>query len=94
VGLELASELAGMIRQQVTQPLSAWLKKVEESDVNELKTFAKGLSEDEAAVSAAMTERWSNGPVEGHVNRLKAIKRSMFGRAGFRLLRARVKRKT
>jgi len=41
-------------------------------------------------VYAAVTERWSNGPVEGHVNRLKTIKRQMYGRAGFVLLRARV----
>ena len=43
-----------------------------------------------AAVQAAVTQRWSNGPVEGHVNRLKTIKRQMYGRAGFMLLRARV----
>ena len=43
-----------------------------------------------AAVQAAVTQRWSNGPVEGHVNRLKTIKRQMYGRAGFVLLRARV----
>ena len=45
---------------------------------------------EEAAVQAAVTQRWSNGPVEGHVNRLKTIKRQMYGRAGFALLRARV----
>ena len=39
---------------------------------------------------AAVTQEWSNGPVEGHVNRLKTIKRQMYGRAGFVLLRARV----
>ena len=44
----------------------------------------------EAAVQAAVTQRWSKGPVEGHVNRLKTIKRQMYGRAGFVLLRARV----
>jgi transposase len=41
-------------------------------------------------VRAAVTQEWSNGPVEGHVNRLKTIKRQMYGRAGFVLLRARV----
>ena len=40
------------------------------------------------AVEAAITERWSNGPVEGHVNRLKTLKRQMYGRAGVELLRA------
>ena len=48
------------------------------------------LRQDEVAVSAALTEPWSNGPVEGRVNRLKTSKRQMQGRAGFQLLRARV----
>ena len=42
------------------------------------------------AVGSAVTERWSNGPVEGQINRLKALKRQMYGRAGVELLRARV----
>jgi transposase len=56
----------------------------------ELRRFAEGIRPDETAVFKALTERWSNGPVEGHVNRLKTIKRQMYGRAGFELLRARV----
>ncbi len=48
------------------------------------------LRQDVSAVEAAVSERWSNGPVEGHVSRLKTIKRQMYGRAGFELLRARV----
>lgn len=80
-----------MIRKEVSQPLSEWLAKAEESGASELKSFAKSPREDEAAVSAALTEPWSNGPVEGQVNRLKLIKRSMYGRAGWRLLRARVR---
>jgi transposase len=93
VALDVASELVAMIRKEVTRPLSDWLTKAEASGVSELKTFAQGLREDEAAVTAALTEAWSNGPVEGQVNRLKFIKRSMYGRAEWRLLRARVKRK-
>jgi transposase len=61
--------------------------------VSELRAFARGVRDDEAAVSAALTEEWSNGQVEGQVNRLKCIKRSMYGRAGWRLLRARLIRK-
>ena len=49
-----------------------------------------GLRQDESAVRAAIVEPWSNGPVEEQVNRLKLIKRSMYGRAGFDLLRQRV----
>ena len=54
--------------------------------------FAAGVRQDESAVTAALTEAWSNGPVEGQVNRLKMIKRQMYGRAGFKLLRVRVLR--
>jgi transposase len=54
------------------------------------RNFAEGLRQDEAAVRAAMTYQWSNGMVEGHVNRLKLIKRQMYGCAKFDLLRARV----
>jgi transposase len=59
----------------------------------EQMSFADGIRQDQAAVQAAITEPWSNGPVEGQVNRLKVIKRSMYGRAGFALLRARIRRK-
>ena len=57
-----------------------------------IRQFAAGVRGDEAAVRRAVSQRRSNGPVEGHVNRLKAIKRQMFGRAGFVLPRARVLR--
>jgi hypothetical protein len=91
--LAVASEFAAMLRKEVNCPLSDWLTKAARSGVRELQNFAQGLREDEAAVTAALTESWSNGPVEGQVNRLKFIKRSMYGRAGWRLLRARVRRK-
>jgi transposase len=67
-----------------------WLMRAEACSCPETRQFADGIRRDEAAVSAAVTDRWSNGPVEGHVNRLKTIKRQMYGRAGFTLLRARV----
>lgn len=57
-----------------------------------VRWFADGLRQDEAAVSAALTEPWSNGLVEGQVNRLKTIKRQRYGRAGFQLLQARVRK--
>jgi predicted transcriptional regulator len=91
--LNLAEELAGMFRQSITKPLADWLKEAEDSGISELRSFADGIRQDQAAVQAAITEPWSNGPVEGQVNRLKVIKRSMYGRAGFALLRARVWRK-
>jgi len=91
--LNVARELVDMIRKTVTQPLADWIATATGSGVPELVRFAAGLRADEAAVSAALTTAWSNGPVEGHVNRLKAIKRSMYGRAGLDLLRSRVMRK-
>jgi transposase len=60
--------------------------------VKEVRSFAAGLKKDEAAVRAALGRAWSNGQVEGHVNRRKRIKRTRFGRAKFDLLRQRVLR--
>jgi transposase len=88
--LGLADEFAALIRKQSPGTLAEWLARAESSACPEVRRFAEGIRRDEAPVHAAMTEAWSNGPVEGQVNRLKAIKRQMFGRAGFALLRARV----
>ena len=85
--LTLAGEFAGMVRQTVATPLSEWIAAAMASGVPELVGFANGLRSDAAAVQAALTTRWNNGPVEGQVGRLKAIKRQMFGRAGIKLLR-------
>jgi transposase len=88
--LDLADAFAGLIRKQSAGTLSAWLTRGEASPDPDLRRFAEGIRREEAAVRAAVTQTWSNGPVEGHVNRLKTIKRQMYGRAGFELLRARV----
>ena len=88
--LDLADDFAASIRKQTTGTLKEWLSRAEVSACPEVRQFAEGIRRDESAVNAAMTTRWSNGPVEGHVNRLKAIKRQMYGRAGFTLLKARV----
>lgn len=72
------------------QALSGWLDTTTNSDVSELRKFANGIRHDQAAVEAALTLPWSNGQVEGQVNKLKLIKRMMYGRASFDLLRARV----
>jgi transposase len=60
------------------------------SGIHSMKRFVKNLHRDLEAVKNAVRERFSNGPVEGHINRLKALKRAMYGRAGFELLRLRV----
>ena len=67
-----------------------WLQSALQSEVGEVRAFARGIRRDYAAIEAALRLPWSNGPVEGHVNRLKFLKRQMFGRATFALLRFRV----
>ncbi len=87
---DLAQAFMQMIREQTGQQLDTWLSEVETSHLPELESFAKGIQQDKAAVFAGLTLPWSQGPVEGHVNRLKLLKRSMYGRAKLPLLRARV----
>ncbi|MDG3005942.1 ISL3 family transposase [Paludisphaera mucosa] len=88
--LELTEGFAAVIRGRRPDDLTGWLARAEGSSVPEMRSFARGLRGDEAAIRAGIELPWSNGPTEGHVNRLKAIKRSMYGRARFDLLRARV----
>jgi transposase len=88
--LDLADEFADLIRKRSSKTLGDWLVKGEASSSPEIRRFAEGIRRDESAVLAAVTQRWSNGPVEGHINRLKTVKRQMYGRAGFVLLRARI----
>jgi transposase len=67
-----------------------WIRNATQSGLGPLIRFGFGLNKDLAAVTAAIDTPWSSGQVEGQINRLKAIKRQMYGRAGFNLLRARV----
>jgi transposase len=67
-----------------------WIQNAKQCGLGALVRFAFGLQKDLSAVLAAVETPWSNGQVEGQINRLKTIKRQMYGRAGFRLLRARV----
>ena len=88
--LGLVQEFRRMVRDRDGAVFEKWLEHVGQSGVSELRSFAKGLEVDLPAVRAALTCEWSSGQVEGHVNRLKVIKRQMYGRAKFDLLRARV----
>jgi transposase len=88
--LTLSEEFIALVRKQESKPLADWLTRAERSASAEMRGFAQGIRQDEAAVSAAISEPWSNGPVEGAINRLKTIKRQMYGRASFELLRRRV----
>jgi transposase len=70
--------------------LPQWLDAVRQDDLPSLHTLAAGIDRDRDAVIAGLTLPWDSGVVEGHVNRIKMLKRQMFGRAGFGLLRKRV----
>ncbi len=79
-----------MIRELGGDRLQGWMDAVEADDLPALHSFVAGLRRDHDAVVAGLSLRWSSGPVEGHVNRLKMLKRQMFGRANLDLLRRRV----
>jgi hypothetical protein len=70
--------------------LHHWMARARATGIALIQNFESQLQRDILAVEAAVTERWSNGPVEGQVNRLKTIKRQMYGRAGVEMLRARL----
>jgi transposase len=87
---KLVLQFRAMLRWRKADRLGAWMKKAMVSGFSAVAQFAKTLGRDFRAVELAMETPWSNGPLEGHINRLKVIKRQMYGRAGFELLRARV----
>ncbi|MFE7392694.1 transposase [Streptomyces sp. NPDC057582] len=81
---------AQMLTEREGERLPEWLDAVRQDDLPTLHTLAAGIDRDRDAVIAGLTLPWSSGVVEGHVNRIKMLKRQMFGRAGFDLLRKRV----
>ena len=86
-----AKEFALLLKEHRVDELDRWIARVVEPNVpSELRQFGCGLKTDLAAVKAAFSTPWSNGQTEGQVNRLKLIKRQMYGRAKFDLLRQRV----
>lgn len=85
----LVQEFLEMITQRRAKLLDHWLERAEGSRVRFLRSFARGIRRDYEAVAGALKYSWSNGQVEGHVNRLKMLKRQMYGRAGIKLLRQR-----
>jgi transposase len=86
---ELAQGFSRMLRERDPEMLDGWLEEASASRSPELCSFAEGLHEDYAAVRTALSERWSNGQVEGQINRLKLLKRQMYGRANLDLLKRR-----
>jgi transposase len=79
-----------LVRERQAEQLNTWIGKAIESKISALKSFAQGLMQDSEAVKIALSSEWSNGQTEGQVNRLKTLKRQMYGRANFDLLRKRV----
>jgi len=85
----LAQAFARRIRTRDDTGLAAWLAEAEACAVIEVRDFAAGLRRDQPAVQAALDYAWSSGQVEGQINKLKLVKRSMYGRAELPLLRRR-----
>jgi len=86
----LSQEFVTMLKERQVEALDSWLKQAKACHVTELGSFVNGIRRDYAAVEAAFRLPWNNGIVEGHVNRLKFLKRQMFGRAHLDLLRVKV----
>ena len=87
---ELTQQFMTMLRLRRGQEFETWLWAVEASQLPELCRFAQGLLKDKSAVVAGLTLSYSNGPVEAQVQKLKLVKRQMFGRAKLPLLRQRL----
>jgi transposase len=79
-----------MVRQRHPERLRPWMEEASKSGIAELKSFVAGIERDYDAVKAALRLPWSQGTTEGKVNKLKTLKRVMYGRAGFPLLRQRL----
>jgi transposase len=88
--VRLAQEFAAMVRHRQQDQLDPWLRQAVHSGISSWRNFAHSLQHDLAAVRTALETVWSNGPTEGHVNRLKCLKRQMYGRAKLDLLRQRL----
>ena len=86
----LVQSFGQMVRKREEHRLQDWMKQVAESNFRDVKRFAQGLQRDKEEVLAGLTLVYSNGQVEGQINKLKLIKRQGYGRAGFPLLRQRV----
>lgn len=86
----LVQDFLDLVQKREGERLDAWLETVAKSGLSELQSFASGIEKDKDAVRAGLIWSINNGMVEGHVNKLKLIKRQGYGRAGFPLLRKRV----
>jgi transposase len=83
----LVHDFGDMLTQQTGILLPAWIEEATAANLPGLTGFARGLTNDLDAVTAGLTLRWSSGGTEGAVNRIKKVKRQLYGRAEFELLR-------
>ena len=86
----LAQSYVKLVRERDVEAFDPWLEQCMTCGIPDLETFGQGVQKDYSAIRAALTLPYSNGPVEGQINRLKFVKRSMYGRGSFPLLRQRV----
>jgi transposase len=87
---QLLQDFLSMLRERRADRLKAWMKAAQQSGIKELRSFVAGIERDYDAVSAGLSLPWSQGVVEGTINKLKTHKRLMYGRASFRLLRQKL----
>ena len=87
---DLMQTFRQMVQARQAEVLPQWLENAEQSPVTEMRRFAAGIRQEAAAVAAALEHAWSNGQVEGQMNKLQLIKRQMYGRAKLDLLQARL----
>ena len=88
---KVGQEFVKMVCNHRIEDWAGWLSEAISKEMpSEIRHFASGLQQDEMAVKEALNCEWSNGQVEGQVNRLKTIKRQMYGRGSFEVLRRRV----
>jgi transposase len=87
---DLTQAFVAMLRERTDETLDGWFAAIAASGLTDLQTFAEGLQREEAALRNALLLPWSNGMTEGFVNKIKTIKRQMYGRASLDLLRRRV----
>ncbi|MGW9370276.1 transposase [Streptomyces xanthophaeus] len=87
---DFARAFAELLRHRRGFLLTQWIRQAEQNAPKPISGFAGFLRQDLDAVTAGLTLHWSSGVVEGHVNRVETLKRAMYGRASFRLLRTRI----
>ena len=87
---ELIHSFRELFKEKNAEKLMDWLENQQLANFSFIHSFAQGILQDLSAVKLSIEMPWSNGPTEGQINRLKTIKRMMYGRAGFQVLRNRV----